>query len=533
MQTLVTGFTMDRRDGKKIESAREMIVQFTAEVLGELRAWEDRLRDHPADLERVETSVHQLFARGADMTVTGLLATTIAAQPFDDAAEQTRKRFSRPLRKGRERPIRIRLLGGMLIWATTLYCGPKKKPFGKDDQPRVGLDVTLAQFGFGKGVSPGLQSRVARRVALCPSIAFAHRELIRDGVQLNAKAVKRITYQCGDGLLALRRHRIELFRQGKLPAGDELAGKRVSVQIDGGRIKIRGKTKPKTDVAESIDEDGLLTGDAPGRSQKRRTRTYETDWREPKLVTIFVHDEHGKMAKETKATIDGTLLGPDAIAEVVAMHLHRLGAAKAECVTFVADGAPWIWDRIAAIIDLAGLSHVRTRQVLDCCHGVHHISLALASLGLNRAERNPLYRQHRSLLRNGHWRQVVEELSDLQNEEQPNEELKTELAYLRRHGEAGRLSYVSFRRAGIPCGSGAIESGIRRVINLRLKSNAMFWKSENAESMLQVRSHVVPDQWDSAMLDLAEFRRTQASDGWHWEPRSMTAKDESSHNLAV
>lgn len=48
-------------------------------------------------------------------------------------------------------------------------------------------------------------------------------------------------------------------------------------------------------------------------------------------------------------------------------------------------------------------------------------------------------------------------------------------AYLRRHGEAGRLSYVTFRSQGLPCGSGAFESSIRRVINLRLKRNAMFW----------------------------------------------------------
>lgn len=134
----------------------------------------------------------------------------------------------------------------MIVWATTRYCPPRKKLFSKDDQPRVGLDITLAQFGFGKGVSPALQSRVARKVALCPSIEFAHQELIRDGVQLDAKMVKRVTYQCGGGLLALRTHRIELLRSGELEAGDELAGKRVSVQIDGGRMKIRGKLQLKT-----------------------------------------------------------------------------------------------------------------------------------------------------------------------------------------------------------------------------------------------------------------------------------------------
>ena len=41
-----------------------------------------------------------------------------------------------------------------------------------------------------------------------------------------------------------------------------------------------------------------------------------------------------------------------------------------------------IWDRIDRIIDFAGLKDVPTYQVLDCCHAVHHVSMALASLGL-------------------------------------------------------------------------------------------------------------------------------------------------------
>lgn len=449
------------------------------------------------------------------------------------AAEKTRRQFSRPLQKGHERTVAVQLLGGMFFWAVTLYCDPKKKLLGKDNAPRVGLDITLAQFGFGKGVSPGLQSRIARQVALCPSITFAHKELSHQGVALDTKALKRITYQCGDGLLALRRYRIKQLRAGKLQAGTELAGKRVSVQIDGGRMKIRGEMSPKPVSVDPVDDDGLLTGDAPGRSKQTAQRTFAADWREPKLMTIFVHDEQGKMLKETKATIDGTLLGPDAIAEVVAMHLHRLGAAAALSVRFVADGAPWIWDRIDRIIELAGLSQVPTYQVLDCCHAVHHVSQALASLGLDREQRNPLYRQYRSQLRNGQWEQVIEGLNELQNKEKPVAELETEVSYLRRHGEAGRLGYVRYRQLGIPCGSGAIESSIRRVINLRLKSNAMYWKRDHAESMLQVRSQVVPDQWDTAMSELLEFRRTEAYDSWHWEAQNMSVKNEPHSALAT
>lgn len=530
---LSQGLTMDGPQGNQIQSVEEMVGRFTTELLRQIDDWKRSLIQTPGELESTERRVHQAFARGADMMVAGLMAITISGGHLESAAEQTRRRFSRPLGNGRDRTIAVRLLGGMIVWATTRYCPPRTKLFGKDDQPRVGLDITLAQFGFGKGVSPALQSRVARKVALCPSIAFAHQELIRDGVQFDAKMVKRVTYQCGEGLLALRKHRIELLRAGKLEAGDELAGKRVSVQIDGGRMKIRGKLRLKTEPTPTDDEDGLLTQDAPGRSRAKRKRTYNADWREPKLVTIFVHDEHGKMVKKTKATIDGTLHGPDALAEIVAMHLHRLGAAKALSVTFVADGAPWIWDRITAIIKLAKLEDVPTFEVLDCCHAVHHVSQALATLGLSKEARHPLYREHRTLLRNGQWRRVVQELSELQPAEATNSDLATEIAYLRRHGEAGRLSYVSFRAGGLPCGSGAIESSIRRVINLRLKSNAMFWMSSNSESMLQVRSQVVPDQWDRAMSELSEFRRTVAHDGYQWEPAPMSCKVEDSQHLAT
>src|SRR5438876_837833 len=32
--------------------------------------------------------------------------------------------------------------------------------------------------------------------------------------------------------------------------------------------------------------------------------------------------------------------------ELLAFHLHRLGAGRAEVVAFVADGAPWGWERL-------------------------------------------------------------------------------------------------------------------------------------------------------------------------------------------
>ena len=518
--------SVDGPTGPTIESVEEMAGRFAGELLTLVPAWKQRLSADPGQLESLEHEVHTAFARGADLLLAGLIAVVMKQPGFAAASEQTRSGYRQPLARGRERTIRVRLLGGLVMWVASLYCEPRKRPFHEPQDDVPGLYVELAQFGFGKGVTPGLQSRVARQAVLCPSLEFARQELLRGGLKLDVKAIRRIAYQCGEGLLRLRRQELRLWREGKLPAGTELRGKRVTVQIDGGRMKIRGSLRPVTPQKEKTDEEGLVLENAPGRSRKRPARTYDAEWREPKLVTIFMHDEQGRMVKGSQATLEGTFLGPDALAELVAMHLHRLGAAAALSVTFVSDGAPWIWDRVAKIVSLAKLDRVRIHEVLDCCHAAHHIALALAAYGICEQERMPLYRQHRTLLRNGHWRRVVEELSELANDEATNEKMQTEIAYLQKHGDAGRLSYAHFRQLGLPLGSGGIESSIRRVINLRLKSNGMFWGEPPAETMLQVRAQVISGRWDERLRAMRELSRRDGHLDWNWEPQPMSAKSE-------
>jgi hypothetical protein len=517
---------MDGPDTPFIKSAEEMGGRFQAELMMALPGWKKRLQGNPDCLVEIEQDVHQAFARGADMLVSGLIAMVMKTAEFAAAAEQLRQNAAVPLSGGRERQIRVRLLGGLILWITSLYCAPRKRWFGRTDEQIPGMYVELAQFGFGKGCTPGLQSRVARQAALCPSLQFAQQELERSGVKLDVKAVGRISRQCGEGLLQLRTQELLLWRDGKLPAGTELAGKRVSVQIDGGRTRIRGQLREAPVVPETMNADGLVCEDGPGRSRKRPTKTFDADWREPKLLTIFVHDERGRMQKKSQALVDGTFQGPDAVAELVAMHLHRLGAAQALSITFAADGGAWIWERIGTIVRLAKLPGVPIYEVLDNCHAAHHISLALAALGYGDKERLPLYRQYRTLLRNGQWQQVVDELAELAADASADSKIWTEIAYLQKHGEAGRLKYPTFRGLGLPLGSGAIESNIRRVVNLRLKGNAMYWLAENAEAMLQVRAHVLTNRWDERLRELRKLRSRDAQTAWNWTPQDMSSKAE-------
>ena len=215
------------------------------------------------------------------------------------------------------------------------------------------------------------------------------------------------------------------------------------------------------------------------------------------------------------------------MAEIVAMHLHRLGAAQAQSVCFVSDGAVWIWDRIESIVRQAGIpSTVKIHQVLDNCHAAHHVSLALKALGLAEEDRMPLYRDLRTRLRNGEWRYVVQELQQLVDANPEIEQLQTELNYLQKHGDAGRLAYPTFRGKGLPLGSGAIESSIRRVINLRLKGNGIFWRETNAESMLQLRGLVMCDRWDDRMSEMRQLRKIMHLTEWTWTPLAMSSKSE-------
>lgn len=520
-------------DAPFVQSAEEMAGRFYAELATLMPKWSRELSEQPGQLGEVERQVHAQFSRGADLVVAGLLGMVMGQEQFQEQAEQTRQAFERPLRGGRSRKIQLRLFGGLLLWVTTVYCAPRRGSGdgrGEADEEDSGAYVELAELGFGKGCSPALESRVARQAALCPSLAFAQQELARENVNLDVKTVRRITTQCGEGLLGLRAHELDQWRAGRMPAGNELRGECVTVQFDGGRTRIR-ETLRAREASESVSEEAASeAADPPGRSSKGRRRTCDAQWREPKLVTIFVHDAEGKMKKESLATVDGTFQGPDALAELIAMHLHRLGAARAKRVTFVGDGAAWIWDRVPTIVEQANLRQTEIREVLDVCHAVQHIKQALVVLGFNEAARRPLYAQYRTMLRNGQWQEVVDRLEAFAAGRSEDEAVWTEIAYLRKHGEAGRLKYVRFRGLGVPLGSGAIESSIRRVINQRLKGNGIFWREHTAEAILQVRAQVISGRWDERLATKRAYERRHGRRGWRRDPRPMRwdAESESS-----
>jgi hypothetical protein len=362
----------------------------------------------------------------------------------------------------------------------------------------------LAALGIRKGATPALHSQVGRLTALLPSIELTRDELRHQGPTLDEKTVHRMTRQLGAEVLATRTRDLQRYRDGRLPAGQEMAGQHVVAQMDGGRVRIRTQIETKK------------------RKGVKYRRKIRVEWREPKLLIVYLSDRKGRMLRGTRPWIDGTMKGPDHLMELLAFHLHRLGAARAKMVTFVCDGAPWIWTRLDWVMKRVGLDAKRTERILDCCHAAHHLSLALQALGLPDEERTATYRTLRHQWRAGRSREVVATLRKMAAGQPPDSGVWVAIEYLNKHEPHLRYDWFAYR--GRPLGSGAVESAIRRVINLRMKGQGIDWREENAEAMLVRRAAALTGRWEETMertqASMAQDRRRD----WHWAAPDIEAE---------
>lgn len=325
----------------------------------------------------------------------------------------------------------------------------------------AGLYPGLMLLGIFERCTPALTSEVGQMVVLLGSFAEAQQVLLEQGHKLDEKTLCRIAYR------AAERVRLAQKTTGYLGHSQEdVAGRRVVISSDGGRIRLREKKRgPKT--------------------AKRRNR-YHAAWREPKLFIIYVVDETGKQDTSFEPLIDGALQGPDTLFAMLANYLKALKIEEADQILFVSDGAPWIWNRLSALWDTLKLDGQNAHFLLDFYHAVEHLN-KVASLRKDWSSKNRkqwLNKQRRAL-HQGQIDQVIESVRKLCRGRN-SKAIRTQLNYFIKHRL--HMNYATIAGKNLPIGSGAIESAIRRVINLRLKGPSLFWCKPNADAMLLLRA---------------------------------------------
>jgi hypothetical protein len=438
------------------------------EVYGRLQGLEqERRRVHtPEELEAFERELRGYTDQLGALLLELHLQASLDCEEHQKKEEELIRSWPGRLKSDGYERVRIVTLGGVgiTVWAR-YYCRGCDRRSGKRYK---GVYGGLVLLGVHEHCTPALAATVSAWSALLSSFAEVRQVLLEQGVKLDVKGVRRVAYRYAE--------RARVLQQAghiAVAKGDTVQGRRVVVSADGGRLRLRENKRG-------------------AKTKKGRTR-YRGAWREPKLLIIYVVDARGKLEKSFAPLIDGHLQGPEALFHLLEGYLHSLAIDQADHVLFVADGAHWLWNRIPRLIATLGLEPQRVHLLIDFYHATEHLGkLAALRKSWSARQRHAWIRTQRRRLWTGHIAEVVEAIQVFCRGRN-SKAIRTERDYFVRNRQ--RMAYQTVRALKLPIGSGAIESAIRRVVNLRLKGACIFWGKGNAEKILMLRAFYKAGRW--------------------------------------
>ncbi len=338
----------------------------------------------------------------------------------------------------------------------------KRGPNGRGGH--LGLEV-LGLIGRSSSILVG---EVVKMAVLSPSFEVAREMLVGRGIRIDVSTMRRFCRQLAEKGIRFR-------GQVSLTGHEDLKGFTVVVGIDGGRLRERC---PKR-----------------GRKKKGQKRQgYKGEWREPKLFTIYLLDKQGNIVKSFSPLHDATMGDHQEMFALLERYLSALPLIDATRLVFCGDGAPWIWSDVEALCRRMGLFETCSiYQVLDYIHAHQNLQDMIDLVAKRVQKQEKIAQKWQNLLWQGDIQGIRQEIYRLLTGRKQEQALKKWQDYFERNEK--RMQYKAFKTAFIPCGSGCVESAIRRVINLRLKSAGTFWTREMAEYFLFLRSQLLSGRW--------------------------------------
>lgn len=233
----------------------------------------------------------------------------------------------------------------------------------------------------------------------------------------------------------------------------------LSWTIDGGRLR------------ERVDK--------RGRRRSNGYRSFQAGWVELRPLVVYVLDDQGKLAHASLAPRDQMFATTGKL-------LKNIEIEKAECVIIAADEQHWQWKELREMVLTAGVQEDRIVEVLDMCHALGRLSeLSHKPARWKQGARMRWCFEGKKLVKSGDVDGLVSHCLELAKGSRVKS-VKSLTSYFEKHRP--RMDYGSFQKQVIPTGSGAMESMIRQMINMRLKGCGKFWMRARAERMLMLRS---------------------------------------------
>ena len=337
----------------------------------------------------------------------------------------------------------------------------------------------MEALGIRDGVSPATRSQIALFTVQAGSYQEALVLLAERGLSVDWSALLRVAQASAQTHIDLREAALATAEAMPIPTDGPLQGHRVRVSLDGGRVRTRQSW--------------------PGRKTQSGRHRFDTPWREPRVLVIDMLDDEGWADPLRLPLYDVVLDDADATFALVGGYLRLLGAAHAQVVEFIADGADWIWERTDTLRQHAEIPTDRWVEVIDFYHASEHLCAALELCrNLSPFERQQLFEDLRHRLRTDPQGvdRVIEYLQ-AQVRARRAKKMKTAIAYFEKH--AARMTYTSLDDQHLPVGSGVVESAVRRIINLRFKAPGTFWEEDTVADLMHLRACFKAGRWHEMM----------------------------------
>ena len=223
------------------------------------------------------------------------------------------------------------------------------------------------------------------------------------------------------------------------------------------------------------------TGQADNEEAQDRRKTRRVFWKEAKLSLVRRDGEVTPIVAVTLGDADAA--GSDLLRLAIAAgfntrsHVHGLG-----------DGAPWIADQMERRFGAQSRFHV----------DLYHVCDYLAAAKGRAANDDPAWMERqKENLKSGKLPEVLAALAPFQEPDTvPSAEAPVRGCYRYITNRPGQFEYQDAIKAGLPIGSGEVESAHRYVIQKRLKLPGAWWKPDNAQAMLNLRVTRANGGWD-------------------------------------
>ena len=287
--------------------------------------------------------------------------------------------------------------------------------------------------------------------------------------------------------------------------GEQLVGAREAVE----QVLIEENEPPAEahSVSASLDRVSIpMEEPAPAGSEQKVVRQYRMAF----CGTVTLHDEAGEALETIRYGRMPEGSAEDLCDSLLAEVLELLSNKPSLKVVLLADGAHEMWNLLTDAFTEDRLRGVELIELVD----FYHLSEKLAAAAKKLC---PTYEKLREQ-KVGRWKllllnrrdgaeKIFAELEASGLEEEDNSECPVHAAmtYLTNH--RGRFDYASARAAGLPIGSGAVESSCKTLFEVRMKRSGSRWKEESGAHIIHLRALALSDRWQRGLqLALAPLR---------------------------